>query len=73
MEAIRDRVWLRRYGVLPDGGGMLDQSARFVAAVELLDELDVRAAEKAAKQAEQLAQEREQQQRKRKGRGSRGR
>lgn len=72
MGAIRDRVWLRRYGVLPDGGGMLDQSARFVGAVELLDELDARAAAQAEKVAKQRQQALEKQQQ-RKGRGSRGR
>ena len=34
---MREWSWLKRHGVLPVAGGMLDQDPRFVAACETID------------------------------------
>lgn len=33
----REYRWLRDYGVLPRAGGMLDQGARFVEAIDIIE------------------------------------
>lgn len=38
MQLIRDFGFLSRNGVLPVQGGLLDQPARFVEAVEIIDD-----------------------------------